>query len=367
MNCMKDYIGPFRGCGAPIPQSGMWLTQIPGIEFANIDGIANADEVGWSGVWDDIQQNASETFRNDIISQFGNRYLLKQITQTVDLGVQINTSNLTAPIGGQSNGIIIEQLDPGSQCACSNLMEIYIQSINYYWYGVSGSPTFTLTFQDADTGTILYTITPTTVLAGWNYVYIDKSFSNNRVLILATGNFTEQVQLDISQFNLDNFGGYTWGVDQGGWLNFNYGGCGCQCRLNGVQYTTAGNIANPITNTFGMSCIFSTKCTWDNFVCKNKRHFAHTWLYCLAIEYLNFRINSSRLNRWTTTDLEQAVELRNLMTLKYRGGDDSGSETKKTKLSYPGILKTACDSITINDYDCCVKSNSYIIWKEVIC
>ena len=147
---------------------------------------------------------------------------------------------------------------------------------------------------------------------------------------------------------------------------FNYGGCGCQTRLNGVSYTTVGNSSQKATNTYGMSAVFSTRCSWDSIVCTNKRHFATAWQHCLAIEFLNYRLNSSRLNRWTTTDLAQAEKLRDLLVMKYRGGIDSGTDTKKIKLQYPGILQTAVSSYTINDYDCCIKSNSYILWKEII-
>ena len=242
-----------------------------------------------------------------------------------------------------------------------------MQSINFYWHGTNGAPTFTITFRDADTLAVESTIAVAAAVAGWNYVWVDKTFNARRLLVLVTGNYDDQVALDISQFQLDNFGGLNWGTSgNGGWLNYNYGGCGCQCRLNGLQYTSANNQQDHVTNTFGLSCVFSAKCTWDSFVCTNKRHFAQVWLYCLAIEYFNFRINSSRLNRWTTTDLEQAITLRDLMTLKYRGGTDSGSDTKKIKLTYPGILKGAIESITISDLDCCVKSNNYIIWKEII-
>lgn len=363
---MKDSVGPFQGCGAPTPLFNMWLTQIPGIEFANIDGIANADQVTWNGLWNDLQATAIQTFRDDVIAEFGNKYLLRQITQSVDLGQMINTNNLTAPIAGQTNGIIMETLEPGSQCACSNLMQLYVQSVSFYWSGTNPTPSFTLTFQDADTGFVEQTITVANAVVGWNYVWVDIGFAARRLLMLASGNFDNYVDLDISQFNLDNFGGYSWGTGNGGWLFFNYGGCGCQARLNGLQYTTAGNLQVSGPNTYGLSTVFSTRCTWDSFVCTNKRQFVYAWQYCLAIEFLNYRINSSRLNRWTTTDLEQAIELRNLLTLKYRGGMDSGSDVKKIKLSYPGILKTAVNSITINDYDCCVKSNNYLIWKEII-
>lgn len=363
---MIDFVGPFEGCEAPTPLSGMYLTQLPGIEFANIDQIADADQITWQGVWDDLQATAAATFRDDVIAQFGNRYQLRQITQTVDLGQAIDTTSLTVPAANTSYGIIMETMQANQQCACSNLMQLYVQSVNFYWHGTDPNPTFTLNFQDADLGNVEYTVTVANAVPGWNSVWIDKAFAARRLYILTTGNYDDLVTLDISQFNLNNFGGYTWGQSNGGWVWFNYGGCGCQSRLNGVSYDSVSKQAVPITNTYGLSCIFSTKCTWDSIVCTNKRQFANAWRHCLAIEFLNYRINSSRLNRWTTTDVEQAIRLRDLFTLKYRGGMDGGTEARPIKMQYPGILKTAVDSIVINDYDCCIKSNNYIIWKEIV-
>jgi hypothetical protein len=365
---MLDSVSPWYGCGTPIPNpiSGMFLNQLPGIEFANIAGIADADEVTASGVWNDIQATAKSIFRDDVIAEFGNKYLLRQITQTVDLGKGINTTSLTAPVGGTTNGMLMETIIPQAQCACSNLLEIYVQSIQFYWYGTDPNPTFTVNFQDADQLNIEYTVTVANAVPGWNYVWIDKSFNARRLYMLATGNFDDYVDLDISNFNLSNFGGSLYGTQGNSWIYYNYAGCGCQARLQGCQYTTAGNQYVVGPNTFGLSAIFSAKCSWDNVVCANKRHFFTSWQLCLAIQYLNFRINTSRLNRWTTTDLEQAIKLRDLYDLQYRGGIEKGTETNPIRLDYPGKLRTAIQSLTMNDQDCCLKSNNYLIWREII-
>lgn len=368
MECMKDFVGFYQGCNAPVPTplSGLFLTQLPGITFQEEDETASSDQVTANGLWNDLQTTAIQVFRSDVINEFGLKYQLRQITQQVDLGLNINTSILTPNVAGVSNGILMETMQQNAQCACSNLMQIYVQSINFYWQGTNPSPTLTLTFQDADTLTIESTIVVPGVVPGWNQVWIDTTFAARRLYMLASGNFDNYVQLDISDFNLDNFGGYNWGQGNGGWLMFNYGGCGCQTRLNGVSYTSAGNQANVITNTYGMSCQFSTRCSFDSIVCVNKRHFALAWQYCLAIEFLNYVISSPRMNRWTTTQLDKAETLRDLFVLKYRGGIDSGTDVRKIKMQYPGILQTAISSYTLNDYDCCLKSNSYIIWKEII-
>lgn len=355
MECMVDYVAPYYGCDAPTPLSGMYLSQLPGIEFANIEQIANADQITWQGVWSDLQATAKDTFREDIIEEFGKRYLLRQITQTVDLGKQIDVTNLTPITANTNYGILLETKDVNSQCAGSNMNQIYIQALNFYNYDAT---TFTIDFVDADTLTTEYTLTPTSFTTGWNQIWVDKAFNARRLYVFVTGDMTNYVGLNIANFNLNNFGGYMWGFNNPySYLYFNFGSCGIQSRLQGTNYDTISLTNINGTNTFGLSVIFSTKCTWDAVVCANKKHFASAWQHCLAIELLNYRINTSRLNKWVTLDKKQAQELQKLFSIKYRGGQYEG-------LMYPGKLQNAITSIQPNDNDGCLVSNDYTIWRE---
>lgn len=359
MQCLKDFVAPFDGCGSPSPLSGMFLSQLPGIEFANIDGIANADQVTWKGVWDDLQATTIDTFREDVIAEFGKRYMLKQITQTVDLGQNILPQALNAPVANVSNGIILETMVQGNMCIGSNMMGLYVQEIKFFWAGTNGTPSFTVIFQDADLLNIEYTVTVSNAVAGWNSVFVDKFFAARRLQILVSGNFDNYTKLDISNFMLDNFGGSSWGYGSNtNYLYFNWSGCGIQSRVNGITYNSTNNTLTRSMNTSGLSVIFSTKCSWDTVVCSNKRHFASSWQHCLAIELLNYRINTSRLNRWVTLDKKQAIDLQKLLVAKYRGGmSESGTP-------YIGKLQNAIESLRINDVDGCIRGNDYMMFTE---
>lgn len=361
--CLTDYVG-LRPCNFIPSLSGMYLDQLPGIEIAELDSVANAEQVTYQGVWDDLQATASDTFMEDINQEFGKRYLLKQITQSVDLGKKYSTTIITAPIAGHRYGLLFETKQENSQFACSNLQKIYIQSASFFWQGVNPNPSFTLTFVDAETLTTLQTTTVSTAVAGWNDVWLDSEFSARRLYMFVSGNFDTYVQLDLSNFFLNNFSGpgYTWGwnaTNYYAWVNF--GGGGCQARIQGVDYTTATNSANPAsTNTFGLSVVMSTRCSYESIVCRNKKHFASSWQHCLAIEFMNYRINSSRLNKWTTITKDMAISLQTLFTHKYRGGVN-----EKTGLEYPGKLQIAVTSLKLNDADCCLQCNDRYNWQEV--
>jgi hypothetical protein len=351
MKCLIDFIGPYQGCYAPVPLSGMYLTQLPGIEFANIDQIANADQVTWQGVWDDLQATASDTFREDVIEEFGKRFMLKQITQSVDLGKAYDTTVLTPVAAGLQAGILIESVLPGNQCAMSNLLQIYVQTINFFWSGTNPNPAFEVYFKDADLGTIEFQVAGASVVPGWNQIWIDRTFVATRLFVIVDGNFDDYVNLDISEFFLDTLGNPNFGMYN------SWAGAGCQSRIRGAKLVSG--VDSEGSNTFGLSAQISAKCNWDQVICTNKRQFASAWQHCLAIEYLNYRISSSRLNRWKTIDKGAAIKLQELYTHKYRGGKD-----EKTGLEYPGKLQNAITWIEVDDSDCCLKNNNRLISRE---
>jgi hypothetical protein len=50
-------------------------------------------------------------------------------------------------------------------------------------------------------------------------------------------------------------------------------------------------------------------CDYDALICENLETLTQAWKYKLGIWILQFRINSNRLNRFTTIDIPQAKEL----------------------------------------------------------
>lgn len=372
MRCLKDYVGLREGCTFAPSVSGLYLNQLPGITIEKMDDVASEDQVTYKQLWDDIQETTIHTFREDVIAEFDRRYLLKQVTQTIDLDQEYDTTVLTPPAVNTQYGLLIESSQADDSCTCSNLQHIYIQSLSFFYSGANPSPSFTVNVFDRDLGTNLYTATvnatsATPAVAGWNTINIEQTFNTRGVYVFVLGNFDNYVNLDLSLFNLDNFGTFTngsgWGYNSANqYLYFNWGGCGCQSRVRGA--TVAGSQwgnPNTGTNAYGVSVVFSTKCSFDNVVCLDKRHFASAWQVLLAIEFLNYVEHTPRTNRWTTIDRDQSVQLRRLLTMKYRGGKDTNSG-----IMYPGKLPVAVNGIELDSYDCCLKANDHYIWAETI-
>lgn len=364
MECLRDYIG-IKGCSLTVPDSQMYINTLPGIEFKNIEQLANAEQVDFQGVWDDVQDRAVERFRLDILgkySGFDQRYRLRQITQSVDLGKDL-TSGVTQVPSANNSGLVLELMNPGDACICSNMQSFYIQSIQFYCVNAGA---YVITVKDADYGTVLDTFSVVGV-QGWNVTKSDAQYDGvRRISITVDTTALTTAFLDLSNFNLQLWGGNNWCSDCYGWngvgLFFNYD-CAGNAQVRGYQ--TDATFQNPVygVNTFGVSAVFSVKCTYNNIVCNNKRFFATAFRLALGIELMMERIYTSRLNRWTTVDKQQARDLKKEYELQYRGGVMTGANGG-TEAIYEGELQKACDSIDLDLSDCCLECDAPIVWRE---
>jgi hypothetical protein len=58
-------------------------------------------------------------------------------------------------------------------------------------------------------------------------------------------------------------------------------------------------------------------CDYDTLICANAETLVQAWKYCLGVWLMLFRINSNRLNRFTTIDAKKAEELKDFYQLRY--------------------------------------------------
>ena len=351
----------------------MYLQDLIGMEFEQIEKISSPEQGGYAAVWDDVQNRAVRTFRRDVIGQFNNRaqeaYKLKQVVQTVDMSkyldiVQEPTTNSYPNWYGHT----IELNNQDDQCVCSNMQTIYVQEINYYITGSSPTPV-DLAVIDADLGNILWEVS-VTGQAGWNKQVVEMEFwDSRRVFVVMNGDMSTFASQNISDFNLMGFYqdlacGDCAGVSgYGFWFN-GWGACDCTSQVQGVVYS--GNPQTPAygLNIFGVSAVFSIRCSYGGVICKNKDHFADAWKLCLALEMLNQRIYTSRLNRWTTVDIDKAKELMAVFEAQYRGGKAVNDKGEVFGREYEGALESAVRSIYLNTSDCCIQCDSDYVWRE---
>lgn len=61
----------------------------------------------------------------------------------------------------------------------------------------------------------------------------------------------------------------------------------------------------------------SKKCDYEDLICDNKEILVNAWMMLLANQLMQFRVYSTRLNRFTTVDLPAAKELVEFYQLEY--------------------------------------------------
>lgn len=359
MECLRNYIG-IKSCGFAPSDSGMYINSLPGVEFANIDQIANPDQQNYAGVWADVQDRAVLRFREDVlgmISGFDRKYKLKQIAQTVDLGKQI--TQVLTPALATKRGHTIELNEIGAQCVCSNMQTIYIQAVQIY-LGVQKDINLFITDIDLQQVLLTKTILLADTVVGWNVFKIDQEFEVSRLSVTYDVTNIDAITLDLSNFILgDVFTSPDQVCSSCGWngtgMWFEWG-CSCVAICQGIQSTSGAEVYG--SNTFGVSTLYSIRCTYNNIVCKNKKAFASAFRWCLGIELMTERIYTSRINKWTTVDYKKATELRSEYEIQYRGGalKDGGL--------IEGSLKTIIYGIDLNLSDCCLTADAPIRFAE---
>ena len=60
-----------------------------------------------------------------------------------------------------------------------------------------------------------------------------------------------------------------------------------------------------------------TDCDYDAMICDNQDVFVQSWKYLLGVWILMYRINSNRMNRFTTVSVDQAKELKDYYISEY--------------------------------------------------
>ncbi len=366
MQCLYNYIG-IKSCNFAPSDSGIYLQDLPGMDFEQMDAIANADQSSYAGVWEDVQKRAIRRFRNDVIgriSGFDSKYKLRQVAQTVDLGnvVDVNAITTAAP---KRRGHTIELNEKGAMCVCSNLQLIYIQSVRFYCTA-AGSQTLYIT--DIDLHVDIFS-KPFTAVVGWNTILVEQEFEVSRLSVNFNATALDMVKLDLSQMFLGDVytspgdvcaectGGYN---GMYAWFDW---GCSCTAICQGYQIDTNDTIGSTEVygenqNAFGISTVYSVKCTYNNVVCNNKKHFAQAFLNVLGIELLTERIYTSRINTWTTVDAKKARDLRTELEIEYRGG------MKPDKSICEGLLNTIVYGIDLNLNDCCLVTDAPLRFAE---
>jgi len=304
MNCLQDYIG-LRGCGASTPGSGLYVNDLPGISLKQIVSLTNEEEQTYLDLWAMIQRRAQQRFSLDVREAMGKHYKLKSLMQGINLGKQVGNNQTAAAFGYTKAGFIIQLNESKNyEYVQSPFNAIHIQQL--FFYGAA-SEYANLYIYDIYTNQILWNKINVPLVEEWNTIEVNQTFNSQALAIYAVPS------------SIDGFATY---YETEAPLNHQLPGC-CDIRINGFYTDTAFTaftndiLESQSSNTYGISGIFNVVCTWDNLICNNKNIFARPLWYLMGIELLTEQLYSSKLNQFTTVNLQRAKELREEYQVEY--------------------------------------------------
>jgi hypothetical protein len=296
MNCLTDYIG-LRGCGSSAPASGFYINDLPGISLKQMVSLTNEEEKTYLDLWSMIQTRAQSRFSLDVREAMGKLYRLKSLTNAINMGKVLQNSVSTS--GLDFVGFTIELTDyTDYQYVPSPLNAIHVQELNFYGTAQASGQLFKIF--DIDTNAELFSAF-IDINVGWNNIQVNTTFNAQR---LACVYFNTGDMPDFRDINLP--------------MNHTTVGC-CEVRMRGLENGNPEDFGSPnfTSTTYGLSGIFSVVCTWDNLICTNKSLFTRPYWYLCGIELLTEQLYSSKLNQFTTVNLQRAKELREEYQVEY--------------------------------------------------
>lgn len=333
-NCLTDLIGIY-GCDAPSSVSGVYINQLPGINLESIESVADDEQETYLGVWNDVQERGIRKFKNRLQTELSNRYRLKSLRSTLDLGSIIDTTQTTAPTG-QYRGFSY-QLKLKNQFRRSNFQALNVQKLRLY---LPIAVNTTVKIVNMDTAEVLWT-KAVVGTQGWNTIQVNEQFTAERIFFGYDDAGITSVSLPINDSNSDWFNTMYYSL-------YGYGCCtallqGAITQDKAVFGTETEVLVTNSNDTLGLSAVFSLVCTFDFLICNNKQLFTTAVWYLLGAEIALEVQYSNRLNRYTTIDKDKAVELE-----------------KYCMSEFNNELSIVLDGIQISTMDCCIECNEQI-------
>lgn len=298
MNCLKDWIG-IRWQNADVPDSGVYINQLPGISLKSIDNLADAEQIDFLGVWDDVQERSLKRLQTKAINYFAKRYQLKKINESLSLPTYYTDGSQNTPASNNYRGFTF---DLG--WIPSPLAAIHVETLRLYVNtDVSGLTFKVYSMDDINTGHEVDSFTAD-VTAGWNDIKVQKDYSYQKILVGYDASSIDSVYMPLN--GLLNGSPFYYYYPFGDFYQSPYQGI-----LQGAA-TANGTFApvNQSNNLYGLSGQISVVCSFDNILCANKNVFTNVLWYLLGSELMFERMYSDRLNRYTTIDAKRAADLR---------------------------------------------------------
>jgi hypothetical protein len=331
-HCLDNYIG-LRGCGSTTPPSGLYVNDLPGMSLENLVTLTNTDEPTYSDIWTMVQTRAQNRFSLDVREAMGKHYKLNSLMQGINVGNDVGSLAANVPA---YTGFTIELIDQNYEFVPSPFASIHVQQIKFYCDDTVNGVPFEIWDLDPSTYTNQVRWSATIdIIEGENVIEVNQTFHN----LYISPSWRLAIVVDSQALT-----GLMYNME----LPYSRSmmSC-CDVRVQGFNFNS-GPLTNATfsNNTYGVSGIFSIVCNWDAMICQNKTLFSRAYWYLLGIEVLTEQLYSSKLNQFTTVNLQRLNELRAEYQVEY----------SKSLEQVAGGLKLSCD--------CCIECNESVQLRE---
>jgi hypothetical protein len=290
IEALKNYIG-LKGCTTSTPESGKWVNSLPGMSTELVDNLANSEQVSYAKVFEDVQEIAHLRLIDDVVNVLSENVNFNEVILQTKKLIKFSREKEEVLMGDQYRGCYIRL--PESKYFSFYLREIYV-------YSDRAIDTI-LKVYDVNDGSELYS-QDLTLAVGLNTILVDKKFNlKYEILDLFIG-------VDCSGFNSiktlrDYYGWYDEDLSCANVCNssnhsFEY----YPAVLNKSDEVTYSNIDR---EGFGRGVALGAEigCDVEEFIIQNRKKLIGPLLFLLGAQILQVKLNSPRLNYFTTTNL----------------------------------------------------------------
>ena len=282
--CLLDYIG-LRGCSSEVPESGLYVDDLPGFSLDRINALAGSDNPTAEAAWAKIQAQAISLFNSDV-----QKWMPKDMKLSTIIVDQIaGNSELTEVVETATD----EYKGYYIRASGSRHLQAVINRVQYY---SAADTTVTFKVFDALDGLELYT-QARAVVEGWNHVPLNIS-------IPARG---ERLEIFVCYLSaVDSMETASWASD------------GCFCDVNQCSLAKGGRIATSsdviegnitFDGGHGMIVPYQIRCGIGGFVCEMRESLKVALQYKMGVQCLiEEMFNPSLFNVFTAMDNEQKKE-----------------------------------------------------------
>lgn len=287
MPCFDNYITISESTAES--RSGLYATDLPGIDREMLDGIARSVSEDADDIWATIYKRATRNLVSDVSKNIQDKFFmdLKLISRETSSFKDSNNSN-----SGLA-GITLEFVLP-------RYAKLHIISIGVYSASVYAAGDVFKIYDTDENGELLDTIT-TAISAGRNTVNVDTDYEADKVFISfnpALYTFRETENRYFSDLNYLTFGDVI---------------CD-QCFYGDPDFR--GSVVQ--VNGGGINVKYLVYCSMEKFVCENIKLFEDCLLYKIGHEITVERRLGQRLNEFTVMTQERWEELETFYNTQYQ-------------------------------------------------